>query len=106
MAEYKKIENYIAILPCRCAQRPTDPENSSAPPKVHPTLYEFLNSTSNLKMNLLDIKRRKKILHNIVSLKDWMSKEVDFDQIKGHEIVKELNKIARSFRQMAIDVKN
>ena len=91
MVEYKKIENYIALLPCRCSQRPIDSENSNPPPRVHPTLDEFLKNFSNSKMNQLDTKRRKKILHNIESLRDWISKEVDFDQTKPHEIVKEFN---------------
>ena len=50
------------------------------------------------------MKRRKKLLHNIESIKSWISKDIDFDETKRYEIVKQLNKIARAFKQMAIDV--
>jgi hypothetical protein len=106
MNEYKKIEHYVHTLPCGCAGQMLDNENFRTTPIVHPTLWEILNSThGNIKMNQLDYKRRKKILNNIEALKGWISKEIDFDEPKQYEIVKELNKIARSFRQMAIDVK-
>jgi hypothetical protein len=61
-------------------------------------------SHAHLKMNTLDVKRRKKLLNNVQSVKGWISKEVDYDETKRFEIVKELNKIARAFRQMAMDV--
>ena len=68
-------------------------------------MYELLNSTlPGVKLNHLDIKRRKKLLHNIEALKSWISKEIDFDPAKQYEIIKELQKIARALRQMAIDV--
>jgi hypothetical protein len=106
MIEYRKLEHYVHTLPCGCGGQILDNENFSTTPVVHPTLWEILNSTyGNFKMNQLDSKRRKKILNNIEALKGWISKEIDFDETKRYEIVKELNKIARSFRQMAIDVK-
>jgi len=82
-----------------------DNQTSNVTHIVHPNLYDILDSNpGNLKMNELDIKRRQKILHNIESLKGWLSKDVDFDETKRYEIVKGLHKIIRSFRQMAIDV--
>lgn len=106
MTEYHKIEHYVHTLPCGCGKQSSSNENFGLTPVVHPTLSEYLNTTqSNIKMNSLDYKRRKKLLHNIDSLKGWISKEVDFDETKRFEIVKQLTKIARAFRQMAIDVK-
>ncbi|CAF4888115.1 unnamed protein product, partial [Rotaria sp. Silwood1] len=102
--EYRKIENYVHTLPCGCAEHMKNSENLGTIPVVHPNLYELLNSTSpTIKMNQLDIKRYKKILHNIESIKTWISKEVDFDESKRYEIVKDLNNIARAFQQMATD---
>jgi predicted DNA-binding antitoxin AbrB/MazE fold protein len=73
---------------------------------VHSTLFESLNIPHiNGRMNILDEKRRKKVLHNLESIKSWISKEVDFDEGKRYEIVKELNKISRALRQLAIDVR-
>ncbi|CAF3911139.1 unnamed protein product [Rotaria sordida] len=104
MEEYRKIQNYVYTLPCGCAEHIKEREISGIIPVVHPNLYELLNSSQpNIKMNQLDIKRYKKILHNIQSIKTWVSKEVNFDESKRYEIVKELNKIARAFRQMATD---
>ena len=105
MKEYRKIEHYVHTLPCGCAEKTNDHENSCITSVVHPTLYELLDSPSpNIKMNHLDIKRYKKILNNLQSIKAWVSKEINFDESKRYEIVKELNKIARAFRQMATDV--
>ncbi|CAF4328073.1 unnamed protein product, partial [Rotaria sp. Silwood2] len=102
--EYRKIENYIHTLPCGCAEEIKDGDTLGSTPMVHPTLYELLNSSSpTIKMNQLDIKRHKKLLHNIQSIRTWISKEVDFDESKRYEIVKDLNKMARAFRQMATD---
>jgi hypothetical protein len=103
--EYQKIEEYIQTLPCGCGERSADGDNHGVSSVVHPTLYEILDSgMGNFKMNVLDTKRRKKILHNIQSLKSWISKDIDYDEEKRFEIVKELNKIARALRQMATDV--
>ncbi|CAF4316839.1 unnamed protein product, partial [Rotaria sordida] len=54
-------------------------------------------------MNQLDIKRYKKVFNNLQSIKSWVSKEISFEESKRYEIVKELDKIARAFRQMATD---
>ena len=106
MNEYHKIEHYVHTLPCGCAGQEADDGNFLTTPVVHLTLWELLENTqANYKLNQLDFKRRKKILNNLESLKGLISKEIDFDQTEQYEIVKELNKIARSFRQMAIDVR-
>ena len=105
MNEYRKIEHYIHTLPCGCGETVSNTENSDSTPTVHPNLYEVLDSTSpTSKMNLLDTKRQKKIRHNLESIKGWISRGIDLDETKQIEIIKELNKIARAFRQMAIDV--
>jgi hypothetical protein len=104
--QYRAMEHYLHTLPCGCAERASaSSDQVGATPTVHPTIYELLRSTSpGVKLNKLDVKRRKKLLHNIESLKSWISKEIDFDESRQHEIVKELQKIARSLRQMASDV--
>jgi hypothetical protein len=103
--EYRKIESYVHELACGCSERAATGESLGMTPVVHPNLTELLNgSTGSLKMNVLDIKRRKKLLNNAESIKAWISQEIDFDESKRFQIVKELNKIARAFRQMAIDV--
>jgi hypothetical protein len=105
MHEYQKIKEYVHGLPCGCAERNAAGDSFGNTPVVHPNLMEVLNSDPpNTKMNKLDEKRRKKLLHNIESIKVWISKTTDFDESKRYEIVKELNKIARSFKKMAIDV--
>ncbi len=105
MREYQKMENYVDILPCGCGENKLDDGELANKPLVHPTLRELLDANpSNIKMNHLDYKRRKKLLHNVEALKGWISKQMDFDETKRYQIVKELNKIARSFKQMAIDV--
>ncbi|CAF4767027.1 unnamed protein product [Rotaria sp. Silwood1] len=104
MEDYRKMEQYIDTLPCGCAEHMKDSETLGSVPAVHPNLYELLNSTMpTIKMNQLDTKRHKKLLLNLESIKSWISKEVDFDESKRYEIVKELNKIAITFRQMATD---
>ncbi|CAF1333357.1 unnamed protein product, partial [Rotaria sordida] len=104
MKEYRKIEHYVHTLPCGCAEKTNDHENSGITSIVHPTLYELLDSPStNIKMNQLDIKRYKKVFNNLQSIKSWVSKEISFEESKRYEIVKELDKIARAFRQMATD---
>ena len=105
MTEYRKIETYVHELACGCNERAATGESLGMTPVVHPNLTELLNAPfGTLKMNDLDIKRRKKLLNNAESIKAWISQEVDFDESKRFEIVKELTKIARAFRQMAIDV--
>ncbi|CAF0972051.1 unnamed protein product [Rotaria sordida] len=101
--EYKKIEHYVHTLPCGCAEETKD-ENFGTATIVHPSLYELLNSFQpTVKMNPLDLKRYKKILHNIQAIKTLVSKSVNFDELKPYEIVKDLNKVARAFQQMATD---
>ncbi|CAF0964525.1 unnamed protein product, partial [Rotaria sordida] len=102
--EYRKIQYYIHTLPCGCAEHIKEREIFGTTPVVHSNLYELLNSSqSTLKMNQLDIKRFKKILNNIQSIKTWISKEINFDVSQRYKIIKELNKIARAFQQMATD---
>ncbi|CAF3824596.1 unnamed protein product [Rotaria sordida] len=102
--EYRKIQYYIHTLPCGCAEHIKEREIFGTTPVVHSNLYELLNSSqSTLKMNQLDIKRFKKILNNIQSIKTWISKEINFDVSQRYKIIKELNKIAHAFQQMATD---
>ncbi|CAF1244784.1 unnamed protein product [Rotaria sordida] len=104
LQQYRKMEEYIHTLPCGCSQMKSTDNNLDIMGLVHATLSETLNfPKTNLRMNILDEKRRKKILHNLESLKIWISKEVDFDESKLYETVKELYKIARALRQLAID---
>lgn len=103
--EYRKMEEYMSILPCGCADAKSNNDDLGISCVIHGTLVEILSfSKPNLRMNSLDEKRRKKVLHNLESLKSWISKDVDFDESKRYEIVKELNKIARALRQLAFDV--
>ena len=99
------MENYLHRLPCECAMKEMR-QNQYCITSIHSTLSEYLNVPQhNLRMNHLDEKRRKKILVHLESLKDWISKEIDFDESKCYETIKELNKIARALHQMAFDVK-
>ncbi|CAF3717062.1 unnamed protein product [Rotaria sordida] len=105
MQQYRKMEEYVHTLPCGCGQKKPAVNNFGITGGVHATLSEVLNfSLSNLQMNALDEKRRKKIFHNLESLKNWITKDVDFDETKRFEIVKQLYKIARALRQLAFDV--
>ena len=103
---YRAMEHYLHTLPCGCAEQATTSTGGfGTTPTVHPTIHELLKSTlPGVKLNHLDVRRRKKLLHNIESLKSWISKEIDFDQSRQYEIIKELQKIARALRQMALDV--
>ncbi|CAF1117580.1 unnamed protein product [Adineta ricciae] len=95
LENYQQMEQYIYTLPCGCNAHDT----------VHSTLYELLTYPKlNLRMNNLDEKRRKKILHGLESLKTWITKEVDFKEQKIYETIKQLRKISRALRQLAIDV--
>ncbi|CAF3351971.1 unnamed protein product [Rotaria sp. Silwood1] len=104
--QYRKMEEYVHTLPCGCGQQKTTTNNNfNITGGVHATLSEVLNfSLPNLRMNSLDEKRRKKILHNLELLKSWITKDVDFDETKRFEIIKKLYKIARALRRMAFDV--
>jgi len=100
---YRKMEQYIYTLPCGCGE---EASNHGVTGLVHPTLPELLNAPRfTARMNKLDEKRQKKILHNLESLKGWISKDIDFDEEKQFETVKQLHKIARALKQLAIDVK-
>ncbi|CAF2056570.1 unnamed protein product [Rotaria magnacalcarata] len=103
--KYQKLEEYIHTLPCGCNELKPTSNNLGVTETVHPSLSEVLTfSKSNNRMNTLDEKRRTRILHNLESLKIWISKACDFDEVKRYEIVKELYKIARTLRQLSIDV--
>ncbi|UJR24822.1 hypothetical protein I4U23_006197 [Adineta vaga] len=91
----RKMEEYIYTLPCECHTHNT----------IHSTLYELLSSPKlNSRMNSLDEKRRMKILHSLESLKTWISKEIDFQETKFYEALKQLRKISRTLRQLANDI--
>ncbi|UJR23948.1 hypothetical protein I4U23_026916 [Adineta vaga] len=103
MDQYKKIHDYVHTLPCGCGDRITNDDSYGIAPLIHPSLSEVLNSTPTSKTNSLDEKRRKKLMFNLESVKAWISKKQDYDESKRYDIVKDLNQIARAFRQMAID---
>jgi hypothetical protein len=104
---YKKMETYMQQLPCGCAEHAASEGSLGMSGAVHATLYEVLRSNpGNIKLNTLDEKRRKKILVNIESLNSWISNNTEFNESKQHDIVKELQKISRSLRQMATDVRH
>jgi hypothetical protein len=101
------MEEYIHTLPCGCEELRSINDEHGLMNVVHLTLSDFLSSPKlNTRMNALDEKRRKKILYYLEALKNWISTEVDFDEAKRYEIVKELHKIARALKQLAIDVNN
>lgn len=102
---YRQIAHLVDGLSCGCGEPIDDTESLGTIPAVHPNLCELLSAPlANLKMNDLDFKRRKKLSHNIESLKTWIAKEDDYDEKKPNELVTKLNKIARAFQQMASDV--
>lgn len=104
MEEYREIENYVHTVPCGCGVQKKG-QTYGAMPLVHPNLSELLNTSSpSMKMNNLDIKRRKKILHYLETIKAWVSKAANFEESKRYETIKELNNIARAFQKMALDV--
>ncbi|CAF1400273.1 unnamed protein product [Rotaria magnacalcarata] len=104
MEEYRKIEEYVHALPCGCGKSADISQALGTIPVVHPNLSELLSCDSTTaKLNNLDIKRRKKLLHYLESIKSWISKGADFDESKRYETIKELNKIARVFERMAVE---
>lgn len=104
--EYKRIEEYLHRLPCRCTSREDRRSALNSTNSIHSTLSEYLSvPQTNLRLNELDVKRRKKVLLHLESLRNWISKEIDFDQNKAYETVKQLNKIGRALQQMANDVR-
>jgi len=100
------MEHYIHTLPCGCGDQNVHDEGLGISGVVHSTLPELLNSPKfTARMNTLDEKRQKKIAHNLESLKAWISKDIEFDEEKKFETVKQLTKIARALKQLAFDVK-
>lgn len=103
--DYRKMEEYIYTLPCGCNELISTETNYGVTNTIHPTLFEILAlSKPNNRMNTLDEKRRKRVLHNLELLKSWISMICNFNETKRYEIVKELYKIARALRQLSIDV--
>ena len=102
---YRKMEEYIHVLPCGCGTQGDAEQNFGLMRLVHSTLPELLRlPQAHLRMNTLDEKRRKKILLNLEFLQTWISKDLDFDENKRFETIKELTKMARALQQMAFDV--
>jgi hypothetical protein len=103
--EYRKMEEYLHILPCGCTSKQTRAAQSTGMNLIHSTLTEYLSAPPiNLRMNTLDEKRRKKVLLHLESLQNWIATDIDFDESKCYETIKELTKIARVLQQMAVDV--
>ena len=102
---YRDMEHYLHTMSCGCEEQLSGKESFGNRPIIHPSIFELLQSNpTSVKLNVLDTKRRKKLLHHLESLKSWISKEIDFDESKSYETIKELKKIARALRQMATDV--
>jgi len=100
------MEEYVHSLPCGCGDQNVNDESLGVSGVVHSTLPELLSTPRfTARMNTLDEKRQKKVAHNLESLKAWISKDIEFDEEKKFETVKQLNKIARAFKQLAFDVK-
>lgn len=104
MRLYRTMEIYVHTLPCGCGHPTSDKENFGILGVVHPTLSESLSSSKYFQMNTLDEKRHKKIIHNLETLKGWITSEIDFDETKQSEIVKQLHKIPRALKRLANDV--
>ena len=105
MAEYRRMEEYMGKIPCGCSDDQSGSDSLVTVSTVHQSLYELLGSAmASFKLNELDRNRRKKILHNIESLKNWISKDVDFDHTKSYETIKDLKKAARALELLAGDV--
>ena len=99
------MEDYLYQLPCGCTSRETRRNQFDGKSFVHSSLPEYLSlSPVNLRLNPLDEKRRKKVLLHLESLQNWISKEIEFDETRTFQTIKELNKIARVLQQMAFDV--
>jgi hypothetical protein len=106
MRLYRTMEIYVHTLPCGCGHPTSDKEDFGIVGAVHPTLSESLGSTKSSRTNTLDEKRHKKILHNLETLKGWITSEIELDGTKQSEIVKQLYKIPRSLKRLAMDVNN
>ncbi len=94
-------------LPCGCGEKnAATAESLGVSGAVHPSLSELLNAPRfSLRMNTLDEKRQKKIINNLESLSACISRDIEFNEEKKYEIIKQLHKIARALRQLAVDVK-
>jgi hypothetical protein len=103
---YRTIELYVHTLPCGCGQPSKDKDNFGIVGVVHPTLSESLSSGSNYQMNTLDEKRNKKIIHNLETLKGWVTSEIDFDETKRADVIKQLHKIPQALKRLAMNVNN
>jgi len=104
MRLYRTMEVYVHTLPCGCGHPTSDEEDFGILGIVHPTLSESLKATKSVRMNTLDEKRQKKILHNLETLKGWITTDIQFDETNQSEIVKQLHKIPRALKQLANDV--
>ena len=105
--EFRKIEDYLKSLPCGCHQNVKFSRGNQFVTMnlIHRTLYDYLsNAAINLRMNPLDEKRRKKILIHLDLIQNWISNDIEFDQTKPFETIKELQKIVRVIQQMSFDV--
>lgn len=103
---YRQIEHYVHTFPCGCGELTTfNEENYGVIGVVHPTLIEILKASKlTLRTNSLDEKRQKKILHNLESLKGWITSDIQFDEINRLELIQQLMKIPRALQQLAVDV--
>ena len=98
---YRKIEHYVHTIPCGCGQS----TNDGLAGAVHLSLSELLLTPRwSIRTNPLDEKRHKKIVHNLETIKGWITSEIQFDQIDQVELIKQLNKIPRTLQQLALDV--
>ena len=70
---------------------------------IHSTLPDLLNTPRwSIRMNSLDEKRHKKIVHNLETIKGWITSDIQSDRV---ELLKQLNKIPRTLQQLAQDVR-
>lgn len=101
---YRRIEQYVHTIPCGCGQTKINEENFASMSSVHPPLSEMLTTPKWLaRMNSLDEKRQKKIVHHLETLKGWITANEQLDRI---EVMQHLNKIARTLQQLAVDVRH
>lgn len=102
---YKEIDEYIRTIPCGCEHAKSGEGSFGMKGYVHPALSEVLQMNNfNWRMNVLDEKRRKKVVLNLETLKLTMAKELLFDEENLTEFIKKLYKMARSLKLLAKDV--
>ena len=100
---YRRIEQYVHTFPCGCGQSTNDEGNFASMGSVHPPLSEMLTTPKwMIRMNSLDEKRQKKIVHHLETLKGWITSDV---QLNRTEVLQQLNQIARTLQQLAVDVR-